>query len=55
MNELEDIIRAATGISAAQKGRRGKSHSLSWDTPNDVRVLSAWLRLNMPASAEEAL
>jgi hypothetical protein len=51
MGELENLIRAATGLSSPQKGRLGKSHSLSWDTPQEVRALSAWLGLDRPASA----
>ena len=49
MAELADLIRAATGVSSPQKGRRGKSHSLSWDNPDELCVLSVWLRLAMPA------
>jgi hypothetical protein len=54
MAELEALIRAATGVSSPQKGRRGKSHSLTWDTPDELRTLSEWLRLGMPALAEDA-
>jgi hypothetical protein len=54
MRELEDIILAATGISAPEKGRLGQCHSLSWHTPQDVRALAAWLRLNWLALEEEA-
>jgi hypothetical protein len=54
MGELEVLIRAATGVSAPQKGRRGKSHSLSWYTPDELRTLSEWLRLGMLALAEDA-
>jgi hypothetical protein len=54
MGELEALIRAATGISSPQKGRLGKRQSLSWDTPDELRILSAWLRLGMPALAEDA-
>jgi hypothetical protein len=49
MAELETLIRAATGISSPQKGGRGKSHSISWYTPDELRTLSEWLRLAMPA------
>jgi hypothetical protein len=54
MAELADLIRAATGISSPQKGRRGKSHSVSWDNPDEVCVLSVWLRLNLPPPGENA-
>jgi hypothetical protein len=54
MAELEALIRAATGISAPQKSRRGKRQSLSWQAPDELRTLSAWLRLGMPALAEDA-
>jgi hypothetical protein len=54
MGELEALIRAATGISAPEKERLGKNHSLSWQAPDEVRTLSAWLRLGMPALAEDA-
>jgi hypothetical protein len=54
MAELAALIRAATGVSAPQRGRRGKSHSLSWHTADEVRTLSEWLRLGMPALAEDA-
>jgi hypothetical protein len=54
MAELEALIRAATGISSPQKGRRGKSHSFSWHTPDELRTLSEWLRLNLPSFSEDA-
>ena len=54
MGELEALIRAATGISAPQKGRLGKRQSLSWDNPDEVCVLSVWLRLNLPPPGENA-
>ena len=54
MGELEALIRAATGISSPEKERRGKSHSLSWHTPDELRTLWEWLRLGMPALAEDA-
>jgi hypothetical protein len=54
MRELEALLRAATGVSSPQKGRRGKNHSLSWQAPDEVRTLSEWLRLGMPALAEDA-
>jgi hypothetical protein len=54
MAELADLIRAATGVSSPQKGRRGKSHSLSWHTPDEVRTISEWLRLNLPPLSENA-
>jgi hypothetical protein len=54
MAELADLIRATTGISSPQKGHRGKSHRLSWHTPDELRTLSEWLRLGMPALAEDA-
>jgi hypothetical protein len=54
MGELEVLIRAATGVSSPQKDRRGKRQSLSWQAPDEVRTLSEWLRLGMPALAEDA-
>jgi hypothetical protein len=52
MGELEALIRAATGISSPEKERLGKSHCLSWDNPDEVCVLSVWLRLRTPVFAE---
>jgi hypothetical protein len=54
MGELEALIRAATGISAPEKERLGRSHSLSWDTPDELRTLSEWLRVGTAALAEDA-
>jgi hypothetical protein len=54
MGELADLIRAATGVSAPDKTSLGKSHSLSWHTPDELRTLSEWLRLGMAALAEDA-
>jgi hypothetical protein len=54
MAELEALIRAATGISSPQKSRRGKSHSLSWQAPDEVRTLSEWLRLSLSPFTEDA-
>jgi hypothetical protein len=54
IGELEALIRAATGISSPEKKRLGKSHSLSWHTPDELRTLSEWLRLGVPALAEDA-
>jgi hypothetical protein len=54
MGELEALIRAATGISSPDKTSLGKSHSLSFQALDEVRTLSEWLRLGMPALAEDA-
>jgi hypothetical protein len=54
MGELADLIRAATGVSAPEKGRRGKRQSLSWQAPDEVRTLSEWLRLHLPPFSEDA-
>ena len=54
IGELEALIRAATGISAPDKTSLAKSHSLSWDNPDEVCVLSVWLRLNLPPPGENA-
>jgi hypothetical protein len=54
MGELEALIRAATGISSPEKERLGKKHSLSWHTPDELRTLSEWLRLNLPPFSEDA-
>jgi hypothetical protein len=54
MGELEALIRAATGISVPDKTSLGKSHSLSWQAPDEVRTLSTWLRLHLPPFAEDA-
>jgi hypothetical protein len=54
MGELEALIRAATGVSAPVITSLGKSHSLSWHTPDELRTLWEWLRLGMPALAEDA-
>jgi hypothetical protein len=54
MGELEVLIRAATGISSPVIMCLGKSHSLSWHTPDELRTLTEWLRLNLPLFSEDA-
>jgi hypothetical protein len=53
MNELDAIIRLATGVSAPVTTRSDKNYSLSWHAPDEVRTLSAWLRLGIPAHVED--
>lgn len=53
IGELGELIRTATGVSAPNTTRSGKSHSLFWFAPDEVQTLSAWLRLRMPALAED--
>jgi hypothetical protein len=48
--ELEDLIRAATGVAAPEKRRAGKLHRISWSAPQDVQILTAWLGLDRPSS-----
>jgi len=49
-----ETIAARLDISSPDKTSLGKSHSLSWQAPDEVRTLSVWLRLGMPALAEDA-
>jgi hypothetical protein len=44
MWELQQLIRAATGVGAPLVGREGKRHTVTWVDTNEVTALRRWLR-----------
>jgi hypothetical protein len=44
MTELQQLIRAATGVGAPRVGQEGKRHTITWSDTEQVTAIRRWLR-----------